>query len=105
MKRELTIEIPLLMTADGDRYLIASNHLGIFIQADTQAKAKKMFETSADMLFNRWEEQNRLISKLKAGGLIKKDDVIIEKPRPSAGSIQMPNLTLGHYENAHVAVC
>ncbi len=105
MKRELTIEIPLLMTVDAGKYLIASRHLSIYIQGNTESQAKKMFEKSADMLFDKWAEQNRLISQLRAGGLLKSDAIIKDLPETSVGAIKMPPLELGHYENARVAVC
>ncbi len=104
MEREITIEIPLLMTTDGNNFMIASKHLAIYIQGSTEDIAKDMFEQSADMLFTKWLEEDRMIDQLKAKGLIKKD-VIISDDQPSHPSFIMPNLPVGHYENMQVAVC
>ena len=91
------------MTADGNDYLIASDDLSIYIQSKDEQSAKKMFEKAADMLFQKWIENDVLITQLRRRRLITKD-VTMDNAKPHT-KFKMPNLTLGHHENMQVAVC
>lgn len=62
--------IPLLMTKDGEDFLITCKELSIYISEANKERAKKKFEESVDVLFDKLIEKGNFVKYLGAKNLI-----------------------------------
>lgn len=73
---EMTIRIPLLMTMDGDDFLISCSPLSIYIKEDSEESAKARFEESIDLLFDKLIDKGVFIEYLESRDLILRENIL-----------------------------
>ena len=85
--------VPIVMIMEDKDFIISCDTLGIYSQAKSPKKAKKDFETCINLLLDKWEDQGKLVSKLRALNLL--DQSVPEEARIK--KVPLPILELGSY--------
>ena len=102
---EITIRIPLLMTKDGEDFLISCSPLSIYIKGESEENAKMKFEESIDHLFEKLIDKGTIVDYLSSKELIVNNNVLKKPVRRGVKrkpSFHMPDLTLGSHARLDV---